>query len=159
MGVYFDYFRAADDDAARATHVLAGGPMAADPGQSAAFDGVETKGVFPDPHLEQLVALATGTPYERGPRTSEGLWPPPETPAPVDETSLWLTDPSVDRLATRIREALADVTTDDIEALAERWAGDIGHPVAAAAEVIAQLTALARRAREAGQQLYCWSSL
>ncbi|HET6167400.1 MAG TPA: hypothetical protein VFE07_11285 [Marmoricola sp.] len=157
MGVYFDYFRAADDDVARATHELVGGPLGDDP--SGPFDGVSTKGVFADPHLEQLIARASGTPYTRGPRTSTGLWPPPDTPPPVDETSPWLTDPSVERLETRVRDALADIPADQVHLLADGWAEDISQSVDDAATTISALSALCRRARESGQDLYCWSTL
>ena len=157
MGVYFDYFRADGDEQATGTRELPGGPLAA--GAGTWFDGVSTKGVFPDPHLDQLVARADGVSYERRPPTTAGLWPPPDTPPPTDETSLWLTDPSIDRLVTRIRDVLAQVSPEDVPALGEAWAGDIGHPVDDAIRTIVDLTALARRAREAGQQLYCWSSL
>jgi hypothetical protein len=157
VGVYFDYFRATDDDQATGTHELPGGPLAGD--APARLDGVSTKGVFPDPHLEQLVAHASGVPYERGPRTSWQLWPPADTPPPTDETSLWLTDPSVERLATRIRDVLADVDPGDVQVLAEVWAADVSHSVDEAARTITDLIAVARRARESGQDLYCWSSL
>jgi hypothetical protein len=160
MGVYFDYFRAADDDAARATHELVGGPLTTGPGEVGAFDGVGTKGIFPDPHLEQLVARAANVPYGRGLRTSWGLWPPPDTPPPVDETSPWLTDPSVERLATRLRDAVAAIGTADVAEVGTAWAADLfGFKAEEAADVVAGLAALARRARESGQELYCWSSL
>ena len=155
MGVYFDYFRAADDAQARATHEILGGPLT----EGASYDGVATKGIFPDPHLELLVAHVLGVPYERGPRTTWGLWPPPDTPPPSDETSLWLTDPSVERLAFRIRDVLAEVDPEQVTALAAAWAPDISYPADEAATAIAGLTALARRARQDGQDLYCWSSL
>jgi hypothetical protein len=64
VGVYFDYFRAADDEQATATRELPGGPLVGD--AASQLDGVSTKGVFPDPHLEQLVAHAQRLPYEGG---------------------------------------------------------------------------------------------
>lgn len=161
MGVYFDYFRAADDDAARQTHTLPGGPLHAEPGKPAPFDGVPTKAVFPDPHLEQLLALAAGTAYARGPRTSHGLWPPPDTPPPVDETSLWVTDPGVERIATRVRDGLAGIDGDRAAELGAQWAPELDErcPVEVATTLVSELSALARRARDAGQELYCWSTL
>lgn len=156
MGVYFVYFRAEDDEHAEATHALPGGPLGGDePG----FDGIETKAVFPDPHVAQLVARVAGVPYERSETTSWGLWPPPDTPPPVDESSLWLTDPGVERLATRVRDVLAGLDAADVARIAAAWADDVSHPVDAAAEIITRLAGLARRARDGGQELYCWSSL
>lgn len=160
MGIYFDYFRAADDDAARATRTLTGGPLATAGAQLGQFDGVGTKAIFPDPHLEQLAALAADRPYERGPQTSERLWPSPDTPPPVEETSPWLTDPAVERLATRLRDVLADIDPDSVVDLGRRWAAElVDIPVDVATEVIVGLSALARRAREDGQELFCWSTL
>ena len=157
MGVYFDYFRAENDDDAIGTRSRPGGPLA--DSAAAPFDGFATKGVFPDPHLEQLVAHALRVSYERRPPTTRGLWPPPDTPPPTDETSLWLTDPSIERLVTRIRDVLADIPSEDIARLGEAWADDVSHPVDEAVRTVAGLTALARRARDTGQELYCWSSL
>ncbi len=158
MGVYFDYFRCADDESATATHELPAGPSGA-VAEHGSLDSFETKSVFPDPHVEQLVALSLSVPYARGPRTSERLWPPPDTPPPVDETSLWLTDPSVERLAQRVRDALADIEPDRAASLGRQWAVELDHSEEEAAQVVVGLARLARRAREAGEDLYCWSSL
>lgn len=159
MGVYFDYFRAADDDAARETHTLFGGPLHAPPDGEQPFDGVATKAVFPDPHLPQLLALARGVPYERGQRAEVGLWPPPSTPPPVDENSLWLIDPAVGRLATWLRDGLADIGPERAHELGPAWAPllDDRCPVDVAASLAVDLGALARRAQEAGQELYYFS--
>ena len=161
MGVYFDYFRAADDDIARDTHTLVSGPLTARSGQRPAVDGVSTKGIFPDPHLEQLLAIAQGRPYERGPETSTRLWPPSDTPPPTDETSIWLTDPGVERLATRLRDGLADIDLTSITPFATSWAAEQygNYPAEDAAAWITDLSSLARRARDRGEGLYCWSSL
>ena len=160
MGIYVDYFRAADDKVARRTHLLPGGPLHAEPGRLIPFDGVATKGILPDPHLVQLVALAGETSVEDAAEVTRGLWPPPATPPPADETSPWVTDPGVERLASRIRDVLADIHLDRLDDLAQRWSArfpDI--PVALATTVVLDLSALARRARESGQELYGWSTL
>ena len=161
MGVYFDYFRAADDGIARDTYSLVAGPLNSFTGERPPLDGISTKGIFPDPHLEQLLAIAQGRPYERGPKTSTGLWPPPDTPPPVDETSPWLTDPSVERLATRVRDGLADIDPTRITTFAPLWAaGQYGdYPAEVAATWITDLSSPARRARGFAEELYCWSSL
>jgi hypothetical protein len=160
MGVYFDYFRATDDGIARDTHSLANSPLNSLTGERPALDGVSTKGIFPDPHLEQLLAIAQGRPYERGPKTSTGLWPPVDTPPPVDETSPWLTDPSVERLATRVRDGLADIDPTRIRTFAPLWAAEPygDYPAEVAATWITDLSSLARRARGSTEELYCWSS-
>jgi hypothetical protein len=159
MGVYVDYFRATNDSIARDTHALVNGPLNSVSGETPAFDGVSTKGILPDPHLEELLAIAQGRPYERGPKTSMGLWPPVDTPPPVDETSPWLTDPSVELLATRVRDGLADIDPTRIRTFAPLWAakqyGD--YPAEDAAAWITDLASLARRARDSTEELYCWS--
>ncbi|WP_457255223.1 hypothetical protein [Pedococcus sp. P5_B7] len=156
MGIYFDYFRAADDDAAIATKGLAGGPL-----NPATYDGFSTKGVFPDPHLEELLALSEDRAYERGPQTSERLWPPADTPPPSDESSPWLTDPGIERLTERVRDGLAAIDPVRVADLATQWAvrqwGD--YPPEVASEWISGLTVLARAAAASGENVYCWSSL
>lgn len=160
MGVMVDYFRSVSEDAARETRHLAGGPLGT-AGQQAGFDGVETKGVFPDPHLELLLAAAAGVAYERGPQTAALLWPPPDTPDPTDETSIWLTDPSIYRLSTRVRDGLAGIEAERAGVLAVRWIGELGPGFSddQVAEMVAALADLARRAAAAGQGLYCWSAM
>lgn len=160
MGVYFDYFRAADDETARATHARSGGPLHAEGEGNPPFDGVPTKGIFSSPHLEQLVTLARGVPFDSRPKSAL-LWPPPDTPPPVDETSLWLTDPSVDRLDSRIRDGLADIDPARASELAAGWTPELGagFTVPHVTGVVLDLSALARRARDAGEELYCWAAL
>lgn len=161
MGVYFDYFRAPDDDAAQETHTLAGGPLHASEGGEQPFDGVPTKAVFPDPHLPQLVAVARGVPYQRGEEAEVGLWPPPSTPPPVDENSPWVTDPGVGRVATWLRDGLAGISPERAREICPAWAPMLDEhcPFDVAVSVAADLGALARRSQAAGQQLYYWSIL
>ncbi|MGZ4587766.1 MAG: hypothetical protein ACXVX9_08170 [Mycobacteriaceae bacterium] len=160
MGVYFDYFRAADDETARNTHARFGGPLHAENDGNTPFDGVATKRIFYSPHLEQLVGLSRGMPFDSRPKSTL-LWPPPDTPPPADETSLWVTDPSVDRLDTRIRDGLADIDPARAPEFAERWIVELGagFTVSHVTNVVIDLSALARRARDAGQELYCWATL
>ena len=161
MGVYFDFFRAENDEAAVRTRTFETGPLGPGPGQDAGIDGCETKSVFPDPHLEILVALAAGVPYERGPWTSERLWPPADTPPPVDEDSIWFTDPSIERLATRLRDGLAAIDEARAGELAAAWLPElgIGFTHEQVTVLVAELGRFARRARQAGQEIYCWSVL
>lgn len=157
------FFEAPSHDAvrrtARQTHELPGGPLHPESGGPIPFDGVGAKGIFPDPHLKQFAVLANGHAGPTAADATMGLWPPPATPPPVDDASPWVTDPSVERLVTVIRDALADIHLDRFEAVASRWAAafpDIG--VQLAATLIIDLSALARRAQECGQELYCWST-
>lgn len=161
MGVYFDFFRAENDEAALRTRTFEAGPLDPGRGQDAGIDGCQTKSVFPDPHLELLVAFAAGSPYERGPSTSQRLWPPAGTPPPVDEHSIWFTDPSIERLATRIRDGLAAIDPSRAGELAAAWLPElgIGFTLEQVTVLVADLAQFARRARQAGQEIYCWSTL
>ena len=160
MGVYFDYFRAADDETARETHARFGGPLHAENGGNIPFDGVATKGIFYSPDLEQLVTLARGLPFDSRPRRPFS-WPPPDTPPPVDEASLVVHRPERGPLDTRMRDGLADIDPARASELAERWIVELGAGFTASqvTNVVIDLSALARRAREADQEIYCWATL
>ena len=63
-----------------------------------------------------------------------------------------------------VRDTLADVPDERLVELGERWAESdedsmFGAEPAQLAELIAELRGLARRARDEGQLIYCWSSL
>ncbi|HXH78192.1 hypothetical protein [Nocardioides sp.] len=160
MEIHCDYFRATGDETARETHARPGGPLHPDSGAGVAFDGVATQAIFDSLHLEQFVTLARGVSFDRRPK-SHGLWPPSNTPPSVDETSLWQTDPSVERLDTQIRDGLADINPARAPELADVWivVADIGLAVPRVIDAVVDLTALARRAREGQEQVYCWSIL
>ncbi|MFE7560462.1 hypothetical protein [Kitasatospora sp. NPDC057500] len=165
MGVLTDYFRAADDRAVLAALDDAeGGPLVG--GARAAFDGVETKGVDPVVVLGQLIAVARRVEWGVGLVGETPVWPttpPPGREGPADEDDPWATGPWVMRLDRPARDTLADLPAEEVPDVSARWAaaaeelpdadGDDLRPL------IEQLSGLARRAREAGEDLYCWTCL
>ncbi|TYB39590.1 hypothetical protein FXF50_04160 [Micromonospora sp. AP08] len=154
MGVLYDYFRAADDAAAvRLMDELDGGPVAVS-GDGGAVDAIDLKGIDPAVILGQLVSLVRGVDWEVDTIVSGLLWSGDEQEGP------WLM--SID-CATR--DTLASIDDAQVRELSARW-GRIeelawGGPPAddEMRPVIEQIAALARRARNAGDNLYCWCCL
>ncbi|MEW2331255.1 hypothetical protein AB0880_26025 [Micromonospora chersina] len=154
MGVLYDYFRAADDAAAvRLMEDLDGGPVAVS-GDGAAVDAIDLKGIDPAVILGQLVSLVRGVDWEVNTIVSGLLWSGDEQEGP------WLM--SID---SATRDTLASIDDAQVRELSARW-GRIeelawGGPPAddEMLPVIEQIAALARRARDAGENLYCWCCL
>jgi hypothetical protein len=165
MGVICDYFRAADGrEAARVMERL-GGPL----GPAPAFDGVETKGIDPAVILGQLVAFIRRVPWEVDLVPTTMVWPSPETKPPSEEaynrlpeSSPWKTGPWLEELSPRVRDTLATVEDARFSELAAQWAGVEELYDADERDLlvlIKDLVGLARRARDAGDKVYCWSCL
>ncbi|MBD0675259.1 hypothetical protein [Streptomyces sp. CBMA156] len=164
MGVLTDYFRAADAaTVVRALELTEGGlpPL----GGEGSFDGVEAKGVDPDVVLGQLVAVVLGEPWRTGLVTETAVWPATPAPGPsgpADEDDPWATGPWVTELGAAARDALAAIPDERVPeavgrwAEAEEWDGADPSDLLPLAE---ELIALARRARAAGERLYCWICL
>ena len=155
MGNLNDYFRAADDEAAARTSSRIGGPLvAADSGP--AFDGVDAKGIDAAVALGKLIAFALDTEWNVG-MVSESLVAPAMDSEAI-ETGPWAT-----RLSDVARDALAAIDPAIVPGLADRWASIEEFRWMAdrrqLAGTVTQLSTLARRAVEADQHLYCWSSL
>jgi hypothetical protein len=172
MGVLYDYFRASDPAAAATVMELPAGPLVPGNEGQPPFDGVDAKGIDPTVILGQLVAIARGVPWSTDTVTTRSVWPPPDT-APanaeratqVPEDSPWATGPWVEELDDRTRDTLADIDDSRLAEVATRWAqiaefthySDIHDD--SLSPLLANLVGLARRARDAGHRLYCWSSL
>ncbi|MFI6324443.1 hypothetical protein ACIBG8_43445 [Nonomuraea sp. NPDC050556] len=152
MGIFFDYYRAPDRQAATA-----------DPENSPAFDRVETKGIDPEVCLGQLIAFIEGVSDDLSPMETVTLYPPPMT---IEEWEA-LPDghphkdgPGIAELPAGARDTLADVADDRLAGLAAQWARideffappDEGYLV----ELITDLRGLAQRARAEDQLIYCW---
>lgn len=166
MGVLFDYFRTTDAKAAGRAVDLPGGPLLPEP----AFDGVEAKGIDPGVTLGQLVALVRGVPWNVDLVRSVLVWPPPETQPATEEEydalpddSPWKDGPMLEELNRDVCDTLGTVDDAGLPALAAQWARiEEFHDTMSADDalsLIKDLVALARRARDAGDRLYCWSSL
>ncbi|MFE9204293.1 hypothetical protein [Micromonospora sp. NPDC007230] len=154
MGVLFDYFRAKDDAAAvRMMEDLGGGPAAAS-GDGAAADAIDLKGIEPAVTLGKLVSFVRGVDWEVNLVDLNLLW------SADDQEGPWLV--SLDRAT---RDALASINDGQVRELSARW-GRIEElawsgplPEDEMSPVIEEVAALARRARDAGEDLYCWCCL
>ncbi|MFF2350757.1 hypothetical protein ACFVVL_13325 [Kitasatospora sp. NPDC058115] len=162
MGVLTDYFRAADDAAVLAAlHDAEGGPPVGGPG--AVFDGVEAKGVDPDVVLGQLIAVVRRVEWAVDLVGGTPVWPttpPPGREGPADEDDPWATGPWVMRLGRPVRDTLAELPEAGLAEVAARWAAAAEELPGADGEglrpLVQELSGLARRARAAGEDLYCW---
>jgi hypothetical protein len=149
VGVLYDYFRAPDASTAAAVLERLGGPTTPDP-DAPLLDAVAAKGFEPTVMLGTLQSLLTGVPYDELP---EG-----ELLVMEGEDGPW-----VWQLSEELRDALADAPAGRLPAVAEQWVRtEEFWDQATAAEVLpflGEVTALARRARQAGERLYCWICL
>jgi len=147
LGVLFDYFRAPDASTAAAVLGRLGGPR--DP-NGPVLDALAGKGFEPEVMMRTLQSLLTGVPYDELP------WG--ELLAMEGEDGPW-----IEQLSEELRDALAEVPAGRLPVVAERWVHtEEFWDGATAAEVLpflGEVTALARRARQAGERLYCWSCL
>lgn len=165
MGILIDYFRAPNAATAVRVKDRLGYPLA--PG-AAGFDCVEAKGIEPAVKLAKLVASILRVPWDPELVTTDTAWPPPETrPASLEEyndlpdDTPWKEGPFVEELGVQVRDALAAVDDARLPGLAAEWAQIEEFRGYETAEdllpLIRDLAALAKRARAADEQLYCWS--
>ncbi|MFG3603175.1 hypothetical protein [Micromonospora chersina] len=154
MGVLYDYFRAVDDTAAvRLMDELDGGPVAVSR-DGPAVDAIDLKGIEPTVTLGKLVSFVRGVDWEVDTIVSGLLWSGDEQDGP------WLM--SID---SATRDTLASIDDTQVPRLSARW-GRVeelawGGPLPddEMLPVIEQVAALARRARDGGENLYCWCCL
>ncbi|TCC00185.1 hypothetical protein E0H26_00295 [Micromonospora zingiberis] len=153
MGVLYDYFRAVDD--ATAVQLMAdldGGPVVTVDGRPG-IDAIDLKGIDPAVTLGQLVALARGVPWQDDLVGERLLWN-------AGEEGPWLTS-----LDDTTRDTLASITPAQLPELSAGWgrteelAWDGPLPADQMQPVVEAVAALARRARDAGESLYCWCCL
>lgn len=158
MGVLFDYFRAADPAAVAKLMEATAGHSPIYPDGPVVADGVDAKGIEPVVTLGQLIAMILDVEWDTALADGDLVWPAGESGE--DDDGPW-----VQAVNQQARDALAGVDDARLPELAERWAG-IEELSAASPEAVeglhavaTDLVALARRARAAGDQLYCWMSL
>ncbi|RCV47741.1 hypothetical protein [Marinitenerispora sediminis] len=165
MGVSHDYFRAVDAPAAVRVMDQPGGPA----GRGSPWDALDGRGVDPHVVLARLVAIARGAEGRSRLLDATPVWPAgacPEHWEDLPADSPWVTGPWIEELDPAVRDALADVDNARLPDLAARWARieEFQPPYGAVDEAALQaflerLVQLARRARDAGERLYCWSCL
>ncbi|GAA3478225.1 hypothetical protein [Streptomyces yanii] len=165
MGVLTDYFRAADAaSVVQALEQTDGGSPLVGP-ECPVFDGVEAKRVDPAVILAKLIAAVQQIPWRVDLVEETTVWP--ASPAPgsdnlEDEDNPWVTGPWVSELHPLARDTLAAVGDSEVPTIVARWvqAEELrGTRVEDLQPLAEELILLARRAREAGEQLYCWMSL
>ncbi|MBH5335133.1 hypothetical protein IHE55_10130 [Streptomyces pactum] len=165
MGVLCDYFHATDPTTAVHLAIGPGGDWLLGASlEEAGADWIDAKGLDPDVVLGQLVACAEGIPFAGLRDTPELVWPEAPYPRgePVGPDSPWDTGLFLQRLPERWRDVLAALPADAVPAVAAQWYEieevDFGDHLVAV-EAVTAFTALARRARAAGAQLYCRCSV
>ncbi|TLP62487.1 hypothetical protein [Microbispora triticiradicis] len=153
MGVFFDYFRAATDDAAADVFDWPAGPTCPPPGTEPK-DSAELKNIDPHVMMGTLEALLTGNRYED------------ITARPRHAATLRFSDDGGQGVLTVTDEftsALAAANDDQIRALAHPWSQTeefwgLADP-AELTELLQDLRDLAVRATQHQHHLYCWTSL
>jgi hypothetical protein len=170
VGVLFDYFRAPDGETALRLLDQGEGVPPGPATVGAGVDALDAKGIDPHVILGQLLGLILAVPWSVDLVDTVGVWPPEETKPRslgemerLPEDSPWNTGPWVEQLDDRIRDAFAEVDDYALPSIAEQWARIEefrGHMDAAhALDIIEDFVALARRARQADDRLYCWICL
>ena len=153
MGLLYDYFRAPGVAEVR-SHMDADDAFSPVP---EVFDGIDLKGIDPTVVLGRLVGLVTDRGWAPDLGQDRLVWPE------GGEQDLEHEGPWVTVLDDRVRDVLAGVAAERVPDLAGRWAAteEFGRPGDAEflRDVVSDLAALAMRARERGESLYCWMSL
>ncbi len=124
-----------------------------DPGPSPA-DGVLAHDMITVPHLTALADLGEGKPVAIDLSATTPLWPPmPDDP----ETDLsWMAEPVIERVADALRDRLAALDPDRLDAWVASWSAEVAGAVDpdASPRLAAELIALARRGRDRRLALY-----
>jgi hypothetical protein len=149
VGVLFDYFRAPDASTAAVVLERLGGPR--DP-EAPPLDAVAGEGFEPAVMLRTLQSLLTGVPYDQLPEAEVELL------AMEGEDGPWIV-----QLSEELRDALADAQPSRLPAVAAQWVRTEEFweqpPAAEVLPFLGEVTALARRTRQADERLYCWICL
>ncbi|MEV4480358.1 hypothetical protein [Micromonospora coxensis] len=159
MGVLYDYFRAADDEAvAKLMAATDGGPVVREGGSPVA-DAVDGKGIDPTVVLGKVVSFALDVPWATDLIGDRLVWPDGVGEDPAYE------GPWVVVLSGRARDALAEIPDDRLPDLAERWSHieELSYYSDTQPKVmlsrLREFVGLARRARTSGDSIYCWICL
>lgn len=159
VGVLFDYFRASDDEAVAKLMAATNSGSVMQEGISLLVDAVDGKGIDPPVVLGQVVSFALDVPWSLDLIGERYVWPDG-----TDE-DLEYEGPCVVALSERARDVLAEIPDDRLPHLADRWSrieefsrySDVQTEVMLAR--LREFVGLARRARESGENIYCWISL
>jgi hypothetical protein len=170
VGVLFDYFRAPDRETAlRLLNDGSGVPDGPTTGKRD-LDVLDAKGLDPAVTVGQLLALILNVPWRVGLVETVSVWPPEETKptsyeqwSRLPEDSPWDSGITLEELGVSFRDALADVDDHALPWIAEQWTGIQefdGHVDGLwALHIVEEFVALARRAKDVNDRLYCWCCL
>jgi hypothetical protein len=166
VGASYEYYRAADRDAALVNPET---PRVIEPGVTRGFDAVDAGKIDPESEFCDLVALALGAPRSQGLLGLTYLYPPPEgAPRSLEEAdalpedSPYLIGPGIAEFAVHIRDALAGIEDERLPTLAVQWSETEqftryrGVDPQDLLPLIEDFVGLARRAKDNDQMLYCW---
>ncbi|MFI7419326.1 hypothetical protein [Nonomuraea sp. NPDC049684] len=165
MSAMHDYYRAPNRATAtwRPSELRAPAKPLSD---APAFDVVETKWIDPTGSLGELVAVIKGVPYSNDLVETVTLFPPSEGAPKTEDEWLALPEdspyregPEIDELSVSVRDALAEVDDDRLPEIAQRWMKeDVSsfHDGDYVLDLVKEFVALARRAKESDELLYCW---
>jgi hypothetical protein len=126
------------------------------------FDGLDAKGVDPRVVLGRLIAAIDQVPWAVDLVGETVVWPTSPAPGPGGPDDLddpWVMGPWVTELDPGVRDALAGLDDAEVPPVAARWVQAEELRGARAEDMrpmVEELVGLARRAREADEQLYCW---
>lgn len=167
MGVFCDYYRAADRQAAAEKPDFPRVVAESIPGVPT-FDAVDAKWIEPQVKLGQLVALVRDVPFSPELVQTITVYPPPEgAPATIEEwealpdDSPYKEGPGIEELPADVRDTLADIPDGRLGGLAEQWEQTEEFARRPPGEgyllgVVTELRGLARRAQKEDQMIYCW---
>jgi hypothetical protein len=159
VGVFYDYYRAADRESAV---VKPDSPRAVEkprPGEPF-FDAVDAKWIDPAVILGRLIALVRSVPFDLDIVRTVDVYPPPEGAPTTDEEwdalpedSPYFEGPGIEELPVEVRDTLAAIPDVELNDLAERWKqieefADFPPAEGYLLEVITGLRDLARRAQK-----------
>ncbi|MFG1941346.1 hypothetical protein [Nonomuraea sp. NPDC048826] len=166
MSAMHDYYRAPDRATATWRPDRLRAPAEPLPG-APVFDVVDTKWIDPQVAIGELVALIGKVPYSDELVKTVVLYPPPDGAPTTDvevealpRDSPYLVGPQIEELPVRVRDVLAGFDDARLPDVARRWLTEdpSDNPYERETrELVEGLVALARRAKESGQLLYCWS--
>lgn len=161
----YDYFRAEDLNQALAIALAPGGPCGRE-GVAAGVDALALKNVDPAVVMGKLLALVRGVEWSVGLYDSVVVWPTGPQPRAAEdysEDSPWVTGPWVQDLGTAFPDSIAAVDDSRLPEISSTWQSIEelqGWDASAwALGVVGNVVELARRARAAGESIYCWMCL
>ena len=160
MGQYFDYFRACDDEKAKA---IAGAGYI---GKTKDIDFISLKGMDAHVRIAMLLAFVQGTHWTVDTVQTTSVWPPepvPKTPDDFDrlpEDSPWFTSEyQLDEFALAFRDALALLAEPQFRRLETDWTPSEefdDYDLDAVRSDFRNLAELAKRAQSAGEKLFLY---